>query len=505
MPLKEGSSREIISENIAEMMNSGHSREQAIAAALHNARKSSGVDSETVEERGKVAFILYFSGDKMLWLARQDGTWGFPGGHVEAGETPIESVIRESREEVQYIPENGLELVHELDGVYIFSASCQQFQPILNDEHSAYKWASLEDAPYPLFPSSGMAQDRREYDTNGWFEVKDNPLSKVGVFDYAGRSLPNAPDPDKLYKVYRPEEELSAQECVDSFKLLPWIDNHKMLGSEDDGLTPAEQKGIQGVIGQDVYYRDGVLYGNIKVFSEAMSNLIASGKKELSCGYRCSYEWVSGEFNGEHYDLIQRNIRGNHLALVDNGRMGSDVAVMDSHDVLTGKEDNMADMENEVKKAEDAEASMTLEEAAAALEQIMPIIAKMQSMLSGEKPAGDAEVEANPDPSEVMPEEKEEKAEGMDAAAIARQVEANLADKAKLYGELSTHIGAFDHSDMDVAGMADYGCKKLGISLPKEGRVTALRAYLMGKGAPAQTAGMDSKPANFVQRFLKGK
>jgi hypothetical protein len=40
MPLKRGTSRATISENIREMKRSGHPHEQAIAAALEMARKS---------------------------------------------------------------------------------------------------------------------------------------------------------------------------------------------------------------------------------------------------------------------------------------------------------------------------------------------------------------------------------------------------------------------------------------------------------------------------------
>lgn len=47
--------------------------------------------------------------------------------------------------------------------------------------------------------------------------------------------------------------------------------------------------------------------------------------QEVSCGYTCDIDETPGVFNGESYDVVQRNIRYNHVALVDRGRAGPQV------------------------------------------------------------------------------------------------------------------------------------------------------------------------------------
>lgn len=165
-------------------------------------------------------------------------------------------------------------------------------------------------------------------DHNEFWLIENNPLSKAGVFPYLGKQISDELEPDKVYNVLRPEEELANDEAINGFKLLPIVDEHDMLGS-GDGMVPAENKGVHGVIGENVYSKDGVVYGDLKIFSEHLKDQIESGKKQLSMGYFCDYDLTPGVYNGQPYDAVQKNIRGNHVALVEQGRMGADVRVMD--------------------------------------------------------------------------------------------------------------------------------------------------------------------------------
>jgi hypothetical protein len=176
-------------------------------------------------------------------------------------------------------------------------------------------------------------------DFNGWYEVPRNPISRVGVFPYSGAQIvrftntDQPADPGRIYRVYRPEQELSAPDAVASFRLIPiTVDHPPALLGDTEGLVPTEKKGAQGTIGEQTEYdpETRTLYGNLKIWGRQLAALIDAGKKELSCGFRCVYELASGTFEGQPFDAIQRSIRGNHIANVDHGRMGPGVAVLDS-------------------------------------------------------------------------------------------------------------------------------------------------------------------------------
>ena len=164
-------------------------------------------------------------------------------------------------------------------------------------------------------------------DKNGFWFIEHNPITKTGVYDYLGKQISPECEPNKIYKVLRPKEELFKKETLDSLRLIPIVNDHTMIGT---GFTAPEDKGIDGTLGDNVSHDTDTIYNDLKIMSNKMKEDIRNGKKELSLGYFCTYDKQAGTYKGQRYDYIQRNIKANHLALVDKGRMGADVRVYDS-------------------------------------------------------------------------------------------------------------------------------------------------------------------------------
>lgn len=544
MPLTKGSSPETISQNIGELIRAGHEPAQAAAIAY---RVAQGEDS--------AAGILYRAGDSVLLLLRSADAgdyplhWCFPGGGIEEGETPEQAALRESQEEIGQSPTDPLYVIDYDGGFTTFTLNvAEPFVPVLNPEHLGYVWAPLGALPQPLhpgvaatlavLPTLNVGMDTREYDNNGWYEIKANPISKAGIYPYSGRQLGlTGPDADRIFNVLRPPEELADPECVESFKLVPWIDDHVMLGPVAQELTPnavpAEKKGIQGVTGEEVFYKDGTLHANLKVFSSTLAALIDAGKRELSAGYRCIYDMTAGVWNGLRYDAVQRKIRGNHLALVSEGRMGPDVAVMDRFTfTIDAKELNMADQNQD--GGGTSSGAMTLEQVVSLVGELAPQVAKLTEAFAklspgaatvppGEEgedksapPAAGGEPDKKPpvDGGAEDPAKKDEgggegtpAGTGMDERAFVLRI----AKRDDLANQISRHVGAFDHKCMTLDDVVAYGCDKLKIKAPKGQEAAMLSGYLQAAPAPVPAAtvtGMDAAPAkngNFVSKYLTPK
>ncbi len=345
-------------------------------------------------------------------------------------------------------------------------------------------------------------------DKNGFVLIEDNPISMAGVFDYLGSSISPDLEPDRVYKVWRPEEELNNQATIDSFKLSPWIPFHEMLGKS---FTPAEEVGIQGVTGEKVYFKDGTLYSNLKLFGSNLKDAIKSGLKELSCGFACSWDIKSGVTpDGKSYDVVQRNIFGNHLASVQQGRMGKRVAVamdkavfaLDSIDFkLKPNGEDMLTKED-LKVAMDAAIEPVQKALDEANKKIGELEKKAEDMDKGEKDEKTAEDMEGEKKKEAADKEKSEamdaaiakfeslekevktlKSTAMDGNAVMKA----FAETQNLKAQLGKFAGSIPADLVTKSDVSKYAVEKLGIACDSGGEVTAIQGFLAGREMPTFT------------------
>lgn len=400
------------------------------------------------------------------------------------------------------------------------------------------------------------ATDKKEIDHNDYWYIKDNPLSKVGVFPYLGRTISDELEPDKIYQVLRPEEELSNDDTLNSFKLVPIVDDHTMLGTKP-GMQPAEEKGVHGVIGDDVYYKDGIIYGDLKIFSETLKEEIENGKKELSMGYFCDYELKEGEFDGIPYQAIQRNLKINHVALVDEGRMGADVRVLDHKLTFDSiKEIKMAKLQTKPAAAldedieeitkdecktqdEDVDKRQLIDEIGGILKDKVDeelwktIIGKLEILAyndseNGEadeepkeddKPAEDEEIIEEPAAITEEPKDEEEPAAEVTVSNGEAEVTVSLDSMIKEIGQRDALVEAVrpligDNTKfkmMTAKEVAKYACDKLDLKVSNGQEVSVLRGYIAGAKKNKVTYSLDNavslkpqKDAAF-EAYLKGE
>lgn len=351
-------------------------------------------------------------------------------------------------------------------------------------------------------------------DENGYITIPKNPISKSGVFQYLGKSISHELEPEKVYNVWRPEEELNNPDTIESFRLTPWIPEHVMLGS---GFTPAEVVGVQGVTGETVEFMGGTLYSKLKLFGDDLKKLIKAGLKELSCGFRCQWDIVSGVTpDGQSYDVIQRQIRGNHLASVESARMGSDVRVamdkavfaLDSIDFkLKPNGDSM--LTEEMKAAMDAAIEPVQKALDEANKKIGELEKKAEDMDKGDKPEKTAE---DMEEEEKKKAADKEKSEAMDAAIVALTKEVKtlkstamdgnavmkaFAETQNLKNQLGNFVGAIPADLVTKSDVSKYAAEKIGIACDSGGEVAAIQGFLAARQTPTYTVdrgnALDSK------------
>lgn len=167
----------------------------------------------------------------------------------------------------------------------------------------------------------------RSKDQDGRLHVSTAHISKGNVCPYLGSEIPGADalglKPDRIYRLWRHPDELA--KAVATANNLPILSKHVPVSPD----APRKDLVI-GSTGTDASFDDPYLDNSLVFWDgDAIGDIEAERKRELSCAYRYTADMTPGEVDGEPYDGIMRDIKFNHLALVPEGRAGSDVMVGD--------------------------------------------------------------------------------------------------------------------------------------------------------------------------------
>ena len=126
-----------------------------------------------------------------------------------------------------------------------------------------------------------------------------------------------------IRREYRPENEVASPESLASFAGKAITLEHPPVL-----LDSANTKDYQvGFSGTEVVYDNGFVRAVMTITDkDAIERIMRGDAKEVSAGYRVSYEATPGVTDsGENYDGIQTEISGNHIAVVRRGRAGPQV------------------------------------------------------------------------------------------------------------------------------------------------------------------------------------
>lgn len=183
---------------------------------------------------------------------------------------------------------------------------------------------------FTIKPQDRIALDRssaRSYDDDGHLHVKRTPISKAVVNEYLGSEIPKADelglDPKKRYKLLRDPEELARG--ADTFHNKPLLLDHNPVTAD----AHDHDRTVGNVSNPE--FEHPYLYADLSCWSgPAIRTVEDRTIAEISSAYRYDADMTPGEFEGQAYDGVMRNIRCNHVSLVKKGRAGPDVVVADS-------------------------------------------------------------------------------------------------------------------------------------------------------------------------------
>lgn len=172
-------------------------------------------------------------------------------------------------------------------------------------------------APMPKLRFDYIELNARKTDEG--FVIDSPNVARTGILTYRN-------DDGSIRRELRLPEDVFHKDSLDSFKGKPITVDHPKgtLSSKD---VAKHQIGTMLSAGQeagDNVKTDIVIHQPEKI----------GDRRQLSLGYNVDLDETPGEWNGQKYDAIQRNIRVNHLSVVKNARAGAQARLnMDSDEI----------------------------------------------------------------------------------------------------------------------------------------------------------------------------
>lgn len=161
--------------------------------------------------------------------------------------------------------------------------------------------------------------------TDEGFIVDSPVVARVGIQIYRNN------DGSTRRELRLPEDVFNADSLA-SFAGKPITDDHP---EEKVTSKNAKKLSVGAMTGEAKQDGDNVVVPITIFDADVIDKIEKGGKKELSLGYSVTLDETPGEWNGEKYDAIQRDIRINHLAIVAKGRAGNARLNIDRFDAVS--------------------------------------------------------------------------------------------------------------------------------------------------------------------------
>ncbi len=259
----------------------------------------------------------------------------------------------------------------------------------------------------------------------GFLHAKNVPIARVGVFPY--RTV----NDDVVMEAKLPAELLS-DSTVESANNKPVTNDHpSQLVTAENSKTL-----MKGFTAENAHVDGDMVKVDMTITDADLIKEIGDGKEELSIGFTTEVVPVQGEYQGIHYDSVQKNIQINHIAVVDKGRAGHSVRITgDSAEmVITEKGESM-----ETTKVMLDGANVTV-----ALADADQVAKSNTDLASLKKQLADAQAKVKELQGQIEKVQgKADTADEMKKKADEAQAKADAADKqiAELQGKLKSYEG----------------------------------------------------------------